>query len=94
MMSRAPVSFKTGLAGMSTMEAELVATKLTMKEAVFCSNMMAELGFGGDFGQVSLRIDNTATLNVIGNRTDSACTKHIALRFSYIRGLWSRTATF
>ena len=31
---------------MSEMEAELVASALAMKEAVFCSNMMTELGFG------------------------------------------------
>ena len=40
------------MTAMSTMEAELVAAALTMKEAVFCSSMMAELGFGGAFGQV------------------------------------------
>ena len=51
MMSRGPVSFKTGiqsLTAISTIEAELVPAALAMKEAVFCSNMMAELGFGGD----------------------------------------------
>ena len=40
-LSRAPVSFKSGvqsLTAMSTMEAELVASALAMKEAVFCSN--------------------------------------------------------
>ena len=53
MLSKAPISFKSGiqsLTAMSTMEAELVASALTMKEAVFCSNMMTELGFGQPFG--------------------------------------------
>ena len=71
MMSRAPVSFKSGvqsLTAMSTMEAELVASALAMKEAVFCSNMLTELGFGKEFEQVPLHIDNTATLHVMGNR--------------------------
>ena len=36
----------------STMEAELVAAALAMKEAVFCSNMMLELGFGSTFNTV------------------------------------------
>ena len=43
LMCKAPISFKTGqqsLTAMSTMEAELVAGALAMKEAVFCSNMM------------------------------------------------------
>ena len=41
-LANAPVSFKVGLQGLtaqSTMEAELVAAALAMKEAVFCSNM-------------------------------------------------------
>ena len=42
MLSNAPISFKVGLQGLtaqSTMEAELVAAALAMKEAVFSSNM-------------------------------------------------------
>ena len=49
MLSKAPVSFTSGVQGltaMSTMEAELVASVLAMKEAVCCSNMLTELGFG------------------------------------------------
>ena len=73
---------------MSTMEADLVASALAMKEAVFCSNMLTELGFGKEFEQVPLHIDNnTATLHVIGNRAFSSRTKHIALRFFDIREL-------
>ena len=54
-LSDGPVSFKVGLQGrtaQSTMEAELVAAALTMKETVFCSNMMKELGFGMRFDNV------------------------------------------
>ena len=69
-LSNALVSFKVGLQALtaqSTMEAELGATALTMKEAVFCSNMMKELGFGTRFHNVPLYIDNTSTLHVAGN---------------------------
>jgi len=58
LMCKAPISFKTGqqsLTAMSTMEAELVAGALAMKEAVFCSNMMKELGFGTQFEQVPVK---------------------------------------
>ena len=65
------------------MEAELVVGALALKEAVFCSNMMKELGIG-TFEQVSVNIDNTATLHVIGNAFNSR-TKHVALRFFYVR---------
>ena len=71
------------------MEAELVAGALGMKEAVFCSNMMKELGFGTQFEQVPANIDKTATLHVIGNQAFSSPTKHIALRFFYVRELVS-----
>ena len=84
MMAKAPVSFRAGLqslTAMSTMEAEMVAAALAIKEAVFCSNMMTEIGFGANFSSVPLYIDNTATLHVIENRTYSARTKHVALRF-------------
>ena len=70
---------------MSTMEAELVASALAMKKAVFCSNMLTELGFGKEFEQVPLHIDNTATLHAISNRAFSSRTKDIALRFFCIR---------
>ena len=74
---------------MSTMEAELVAGALAMKEAVFCSNMLIELGFGKEFVKVPLQIDNTATLHVIGNRACCSRTKYIALRLFYFRELVS-----
>ena len=69
------------------MESELVATALTMKEAVFCSNMMKELGFGTRFDNVPLYIYNTLTLHVTGNRTYSSRVKHVALRYFFIQEL-------
>ena len=70
MMAKAPVCFKSGLqslTAMSTMEAELAAAALAMKEVIFCTNMMSELGFGSEFSSAPLYIDNTTTLNVSGN---------------------------
>ncbi|CAN0011358.1 unnamed protein product [Sphacelaria rigidula] len=90
MLSNAPVSFKVGIQGLtaqSTMEAELVAAALAMKEAVLCSNMMMELGFGEAFHSVTVHIDNTSTLHVAGNSTYSGRTKHVALRYFFIREL-------
>jgi len=89
-LSNAPVSFNVGLQALtaqSTMEAELVAAALTMKEAVFCSNMMKELGFGTRFDSVPLYIDNTSALHVAGNRTYSSRVKHVALRYFFIQEL-------
>ena len=86
MLANAPISFKVGLQGLtaqSTMETELVAVALAMKEAVFCFNMMFELGFDESFGSVPLYIDNTSALHVASNRTYSPCGKHIALRYYF-----------
>ena len=87
MMSNGPVSFKVGLQGItaqSTMEAELVAAALVMKAAVYCANMMQELGFGETFKCVPLHIDNTSALHVAGNHTFSSRATHMALRLFYI----------
>ena len=73
MVANAPIIFKVELQGLTaqpTMEAELVAVALTMKEkAVFCSNIMSELSFGESFGSVPLHIDNTSALYIAGNHT-------------------------
>ena len=86
-VANAPIIFKVGLQGLTaqpTMEAELVAAALTMKEeAVFCSNMMSELGFGESFGSVPLHIDNTSALYIAGNHTYIPRAKHIALRYYF-----------
>ena len=85
MVVSAPIIFKVGLQGLnaqSTMEAELVGAALTMEEeAIFCSNMMLELGFIKIFGRVPLFIDNTSALHIAGNRTDIPRAKHIVLRY-------------
>ena len=49
--------------------------------------MLTELGFGKEFAQVPLYCDNTATLHALVNRSFSSRTKHIALRFFFIREL-------
>ena len=90
MLANDPISFKVGLQGLtaqSTMEAELVAAALAMKEAMFCSNIMLELGFGKSFGSVPLYIDSTSALHVAGNRTYSPRAKHIALKYFFVQEL-------
>ena len=86
-VANAPIIFKVELQGLTaqpTVEAELVVAALTMKdEAVFCSNMMSELGFGESFDSVPLFIDNTSALHIAGNRTCIPRAKHIALRYCF-----------
>ena len=90
MLANVPIKFKVGLQGLtaqSTMEAEIVAAALAMKEAVFSSNIMLELGFNESFGSVPLYVDNTLALHVAGSRTYSPRAKHIALRYFFVHEL-------
>ena len=90
MLASDPISVKVGLQSLtvrSITEAELVAAALTMKEAVFCSNMMVEIGFEKGFSSVPLYLDNTSTLQVVGNRTYSIRVKHITLRYLFVHEL-------
>ena len=87
MVVNAPIIFKVELQGLTaqhTMEAELVAVAPIMKdEAVFCSNIMSELGVGESFGSVPLYIDNTSVLYIAGNHTYILCAKHIVMRYYF-----------
>ena len=81
-LANAPDSFKVGLQGLteqSTMEAELVAAGLVMKEAVICSSVMKGMGFGTRFDSVPLYMGNASALHVAGNRTCSSRVKHVWL---------------
>lgn len=95
-LSKPPASFKSEIqshTAMPTEEMELVASVLTMKEAVFCSNRMKGLEFEHQFGRLPLYIDSTATLHVLGNQAFSSRTKHIAPRYSYVGELVTEGST-
>lgn len=84
MMCNGPVSLKVcmhGLTAQSTMEAELVVGALAMSEAVFCQNMMSEMGFKENFKCVPLHIDTTSGLYLAGNRTYKSHANHVALTY-------------
>ena len=53
---------------MSTMEAELIASAFAMKKAVFCSNMLTEIGFGKEFAQGPLYISTDNNPADIGTK--------------------------
>ena len=85
----APISFgsKTqSLTAQSTVESELQALSYGAREAVYLSNFLTELGLK-DSSQVPIRSDSTGALSVAGNIMFSARTKHIALRYFFVREL-------
>ena len=90
MLANGPISFKVrlqSLTAQSTVEAELVVAATAMKESLFCTKMMMELGFTEGFRSVPVYIDNTSALHVAGNRTFSPRAKHIALRYLFVQEL-------
>ena len=87
MLTNGPISFKVGLQSLTaqfTVETELVTAALTMKKAVFCSNMMVELGFEKGFSSMLLYRDNTKTLHVVGKRIYFPRVKDIALGYFFV----------
>ena len=86
-VANALIIFKVELEGLTaqpTMEAELVAAALAMKdEAVFCFHTISGLSFGESFGSVPLHIDNTSALHIADTRTYIPRAKHIALRYYF-----------
>lgn len=90
MLSNGPASFKVGLrelSAQSIMEANIVAATLTMKESVFCSNVMKELGLCTLFDSVPVYTDKTSALLAAGNQTYSSRMKCVVLRHFFIQGL-------
>ena len=73
----------------STVEAEIQAISYAAREAVYISNFMGELKFK-NFESVPIHSDSTGALTVAGNAMHSQRTKHVALRYFFIRELVSR----
>ena len=64
-----------------------MAITRTVKEMVFCSNMMKELGSDTRFDRLPLCPDNTSALHVTKNRTYIPRVKHVALRYFVVQEL-------
>ena len=90
MLAEGPLKFKAALQNVtaqSTLEAELNSMAHASKKAVHLSNLMAELKCGNLFESVPLFGDNTGALLIAGSSTYSSRTKHIAMRFFYLKEL-------
>ena len=74
------------LTAQSTVEAEIQALSYSAREAVYISNFMTELNFK-TFGSVPINSDSTGALTVAGNAMHSQRTKHVVLRYFFIREL-------
>ena len=77
------------LTAQSTVESELQALRYGARDAVYLSGFLMELGFK-TFSPVPINSDSTGALSVAGNAMFSSRTKHIALRFFFVRELIKR----
>lgn len=77
------------LTAQSTVESELQALSYVAKEAVYISNLMQELKFD-NLKPTSIRSDSAGALSLAANSMFSSRTKHVALRFFFLRELIKR----
>ena len=77
------------LTGQSTVENGLQALSYGTREAVYLSNILMKLRFK-TFSSVPINSDSTGALSVVGNAMFSSRTKHIAIRFFFVRELMDR----
>jgi hypothetical protein len=69
---------------MSTAEAEYVAGAMAAREGVWLRRICTHLDLGQS-GPLAINIDNQSALHMATNSSDSARTKHIDLRYHYLR---------
>ena len=77
------------LIAQSTVESELQALSYGARKAVYLSNFLMELGFK-TFSSDPINSNSTEALSVAVNAMFSSRTKHIALRFFFVRELIKR----
>ncbi len=81
-------SRKQPIVALSTMEAEYVAMAHVAREVLSLSSLLSELGF--DIGCVSIFVDNSPAVFVSQNPVVTQKSKHIDLRYHFIRDVVAR----
>ncbi|GMF16530.1 unnamed protein product [Phytophthora fragariaefolia] len=73
-----------------TMEAEYGATAVAVKDAAWVKQLLVEIGLWTSARSVNLQVDNQSAIKSMGNQMTSARSKHINLRYHYIRDVIAR----
>ncbi len=79
------------LVATSTCESEYIAAAEACKEALYLGPMLEELGYDEGVAPVFLNIDNQAAMKLATNPVNHAATKHIRMRYHFVRQLASET---
>ena len=89
-IANAPFMWKSKLQSIiaqSSTESEYIAINLAAKEAVFILSLMTELGYYKEGYKLPIYTDNSGALQLAKNPVFHERTKHIAVRYHYIRDL-------
>lgn len=78
---------KQSIIALSTAEAELYAATEAIKDALWLQNMLQEIY--NIIVPITMYIDNLATISIIENNTDYGKSKHINIRFKYVKNYLS-----
>jgi len=89
MLNRGPIiwsSRKQGMVATSTTDAEYIIAHDASKEIVWARGLLQQIGYE-QIGPMTLYCDNTAAENLIKNPTFHRRTKHVDVKFHYVRNI-------
>ncbi|GMF36694.1 unnamed protein product [Phytophthora fragariaefolia] len=75
---------------LSTMEAEYVAAAVAVKDVAWVKQLLVEIGLWTSARSVNLQVDNQSAIKSMENQMTSARSKHINVRYHYIRDVIAR----
>ena len=90
LINKSPViwsSKKQACVALSTMEAEYIAGGLAVKECLWIKQLLVELSIIKKEKPINLMIDNQSAITNMENEMATARTKHINIRYHFIRKL-------
>lgn len=88
MLAGSPISWasqRQKTPALSSCEAEYMASTEATKEAIWIEGLMAELGFSDLAKSITLFVDNDSAVKLMKNAEFHARTKHINIRYHFIR---------
>jgi hypothetical protein len=87
MLGGAPIAWsskKESVVALSSCEAEYIAASLCACQAIWLMNLIDEM-IGEDHGAIEMKIDNVSAINLAKNSIAHGKSKHIEMRFHYLR---------
>ncbi|GAU26641.1 hypothetical protein TSUD_102510 [Trifolium subterraneum] len=87
LLGGAPIAWsskKESVVALSSCEVEYIAASLCACQAIWLANLIEEI-MGEDHGVVKMRIDNISAINLAKNHVAHGKSKHIEMRFHYLR---------